>query len=134
MFPSSGPPSGWAGEFSCPYVVKLGLNCVVFNVFRELVLGIVTSLGRVWVSHQHCFIVSRHVCASVYGFVAKQACLVFAVKQACFCEELLTYRGVLYSLLFSTCKPIVGLTDHLLCPLALSLSTYKQMAWLWYRP
>ena len=30
MFPSSGPPSGWAGEFSCPYVVKLGPQIVAF--------------------------------------------------------------------------------------------------------
>ena len=77
MFSSSVPPPGWSGEFSCPYMVKLGLKCVVFNVFREPVLGItnlLTSLGRVWVSHHHSFIVLRYVGTSVYGFVAKQAC------------------------------------------------------------
>ena len=30
MLPSSRPPPGWAGESSCPYMVKLGPQIIVF--------------------------------------------------------------------------------------------------------
>ena len=35
MFPSSAPPPGCAGEFACPYMVKLGPHIIVFYVYRE---------------------------------------------------------------------------------------------------
>ena len=63
MLPASAPPPGWAGEFSCPCVVKLGPH-IVFYVCREHVLGIITllsSLGWLCVSCHHCFIVWGHV-------------------------------------------------------------------------
>ena len=37
MFPSSVCPPGWAGESSCPYMVKLGPQ-IIFYVCRERVL------------------------------------------------------------------------------------------------
>ena len=35
MLPSFGPPPGWAGEFSCPYVVKLGLVLKNFLSWKQ---------------------------------------------------------------------------------------------------
>ena len=34
MLPSSAPPPGWAGEFSCPYMVKQGPQIIVLCVQR----------------------------------------------------------------------------------------------------
>ena len=45
MLPSSLPPPGLAGEFSCPYMVKLGPPIIVFPVCREHVLGIFELLS-----------------------------------------------------------------------------------------
>ena len=58
MLPSSAPPPGWAGEFSCPCMVKLGPHIIVSHVCREYVVGsinLLSSLGRMWVSCLHCF-------------------------------------------------------------------------------
>ena len=87
-FSSSAPPPGWAGQFSCPYMVKPGLSwhygklipgliqcgsftlkCHLsinycFYVCREHILGVISllsSLGRMWVSCHHFFIVWGHV-------------------------------------------------------------------------
>ena len=85
-FLSSVLPPGWAGELSHPRVVKLGLQTVVFSVCRENVLGIInllSSLGMMWVSCHHCFIVWGHVpcfccmillLSKLLGFVIKQTC------------------------------------------------------------
>ena len=64
ILPSSAPPSGWAGEFSSPYMVKLGPQIIDFYLCREHILGIInvlSSLGRTWVSCHHSFIVLGHV-------------------------------------------------------------------------
>ena len=76
MFLSSAPPPGWAGEFSCPYMVKLDPQIVVSDVCREHVLGtinLLSSLGRMWVLCHHGF----RVCPMLLfpAFVAKQICL-----------------------------------------------------------
>ena len=42
------------------------------------------SMGRMWVSCHHCFIVVRMSCAFVYGFVAKQDCLVLRLSKTAF--------------------------------------------------
>ena len=50
MLSSSVSPPGWAGEFFCPYVVKLGLQIIVFYVCGEHILGIInllSSLGKI---------------------------------------------------------------------------------------
>ena len=80
MLPSSCPPPGWAGESSCPYMVKLDPQIIVFffffNVWKEHVLRIINllnSLDRMWDSCHHCFIVWGLL---LHGFVVKQACLV----------------------------------------------------------
>ena len=79
MFPSSAPPTGWA-EFSCPWVVNLGPQIIDFYVFRERILGIInllSSLGRMWVSCTHCFIVlGACLMLLLPGFVAKHSSLV----------------------------------------------------------
>ena len=64
MLPSSAPPPGWAGGFSCLYVVKLGPQIIVSYVCREQVLGIfnlLSLLGRMWISTHHGFIVWGHI-------------------------------------------------------------------------
>ena len=61
---SPAPPPSWAGKYSCPYIVKLGSQIIVSYVWREYVLGIINlliSLGRLWVSCHHCFVVLGHV-------------------------------------------------------------------------
>ena len=62
-FPSSAPPPGWAGVFSCPYMVKLGPQITVFHVQRACpgTINSLSSLERVWVSCHHCFIVLERV-------------------------------------------------------------------------
>ena len=37
--PLASAPPGWAGEFSCPYLVKLGPQIVVVYVCRENEVG-----------------------------------------------------------------------------------------------
>ena len=39
MLPSSVPPPGWAGEFSCPFRGKLDPQIIAFHVCRQHVLG-----------------------------------------------------------------------------------------------
>ena len=71
MLPSSAPSSGWAEEFSCCYMFKLGSQIIVFYVCREHVLVIInllSSVGRMWVSCQHCFIAGGMFHASVTWF------------------------------------------------------------------
>ena len=62
-------------------MVKLGSQIVVFYVCREHILGIMnllSSLGRMWVSCHHCFI--------VWGYVLCSCCMVlFLGKLAWFC-------------------------------------------------
>ena len=56
-FSSSAPPPGWAGEFSCPYMVKLSPQIIVFYVCRKHVPGIInllSSLDRMWGSYCCC--------------------------------------------------------------------------------
>ena len=58
MLPSSAPPPGWPGEFSCPSMVKVGPHIIVFHVCREHVVGsinLLSSLDRMCVSCHHCF-------------------------------------------------------------------------------
>ena len=72
MLPSSLPPSGLAGEFSCPYVVRLDPPIIVFYVCREHVLGIInllSSMVRIRVSCHHRFIVGGHVSCFCCMFV-----------------------------------------------------------------
>ena len=38
MLPTSVPPSGWAGEFFYPFMVKLGTQIIVFHGCKECVL------------------------------------------------------------------------------------------------
>ena len=82
MFLTSAAPPGWVGEFSCPYMVKLGSQIMVFYVCREHILGIMnllSSLGRMWVSWHHCFI--------VLGYVLCFCCMVLLLsKLAWFCD------------------------------------------------
>ena len=81
MFLTSAPPPGWVGDFSCPCMVKLGSQIVVFYVCREHIPGIMNllnSLGRMWVSCHHCFI--------VLGYVLCFCCMVLLLsKLAWFC-------------------------------------------------
>ena len=76
----------WKNYFRSQYSEGLSLwhvtfpQIIVFSVCREHILGVInllSSLGRMWVSCHHCFIVWGHVsCFCCMGFVAKQACLV----------------------------------------------------------
>ena len=91
MLPSSLPPSGLAGEFSCPYMVRLGPPIIVFYVCREHVLGIInllSSMGRIRVSFHNHFIGGGHVscfcCIFFFFFFAKQACLVLWLSKSSF--------------------------------------------------
>ena len=88
MLPSSALPTGWAEEFSCPWVVNLGPQIIVFYVFRECILGIInllSSLGGMWVSCVHCFIVlGACLMLPLPGFVAKQAGLVLWLSKPAF--------------------------------------------------
>ena len=77
VFSSLVPPPGWAGEFSSPWVVKLGSQIIVFNVCREHVLGIInllSSLGRMWGSCHHCFIVQLLSRARLFATPWTTAC------------------------------------------------------------
>ena len=90
MLPSLVPPPSWAGEFFGSYMVKLGLQiivcvcvcvCMCVHARREHVPGIInllSSLGRLWVSCHHCFI--------VWGHVSCFCCMVLLLsKPAWFC-------------------------------------------------
>ena len=106
MLSSVAPPPGWAGEFSCPCVVKLGPQAIVFSV-QQHVLGItdfLSSPGRI-------FLVLGHPVLPLHGFVAKQACLL---------KEPLIHRGLPYFLL--TMAWWDQLFNHLFYPFILSLS------------
>ena len=73
MLPSSTPPPGWAGEFPCPYVVKLGSQIIVFYVYREHVLGIINllnSLSRIWVIPSLFYCLGACLMLLLHGFVA----------------------------------------------------------------
>ena len=78
-------------------MVRLGTQMIVFRVCRERVLGIInllSSMGRIWVSCHHRFIVGGGgmSCASVawwvffvfFFFFAKQACLVLWLSKSAF--------------------------------------------------
>ena len=43
------------GEFSCPYLVKLGLQIIVFGVCRKHVLGIINLLSSLGKMLFYCF-------------------------------------------------------------------------------
>jgi len=63
MLPSSVPPPGRTGKFSCTYMVKLSPE-LLFFMCAEYVLRItnlLSSLGRISVSCHHCFIVLGRV-------------------------------------------------------------------------
>ena len=69
MLPSSALPPGCAEAFSYHYMVKLGPQMIDFYVCREHVLGIInslSSLGWMWVSCHHCFIVLGHILGFCY--------------------------------------------------------------------
>ena len=92
MLPSFVPPPAWAGEFSCPYMVKLGPQIIVFYVCTEHVL-------TYWVHWSGCgahattvFLFGACLLLLLHGFVA---------KQACFLELSLTYRGLPYIFLLA---------------------------------
>ena len=73
VLPSATPPPGWAGPFSCPYIV------------REVVPGIInvpSSLGRMWVSCHHCL--GAYPVLLLHGFVAKQDCFIYLFS-VCVC-------------------------------------------------
>ena len=84
MLPSFVPPPGWAGEFSCPYVVKLGSQIIVFLCLHRACPNLLSSLVRMWGSCYHCFLVWGMSLASVHGFVAKQACLALWLSKPSF--------------------------------------------------
>ena len=87
MFLTSAPPPGWVGDFSCPCMVKLGSQIVVFYVCREHIPGIMNllnSLGRMWVSPHRCPIVLGRLVLLLHGFVAKHVCLVLWLSKATF--------------------------------------------------
>ena len=87
MLPSSALPPGWAGEFSCPYMVKLGPQMIVFYMCRQHILEIInllSSLGSMWVSRHHCFIVWGHVSCFCNMVLLLSKPAWFAVKQTCF--------------------------------------------------
>ena len=46
------------GEFSCPYLVKLGLQIIVFGVCRKHVLGIINLLSSLGKMLFYCFVYS----------------------------------------------------------------------------
>ena len=71
MLPSSAPPAGLAGEFSCPFMVKLGLQMILSFVCREHVVGIInllSSLGTTWVLHHIVLLFGGMSPASVARF------------------------------------------------------------------
>ena len=76
MLPSFGPPPGWAGEFSSPYMVKEGPQIIVLCVQRahprdryltELAGQDVGLTSPLFYCLRACLILLSH------GFVAKQA-------------------------------------------------------------
>ena len=73
------------------YMVKLGSQTVDFYVWTEHVLGVINllnSLGRMWNSFHHCFIVwGAHLVLLLYGFVAKQASLVLWLSKPAFLSD-----------------------------------------------
>lgn len=84
MLPPSAHPTGWAGQFCGPYVVKLGLQTVVFCVSREHVLGTIKLLSSLAGCRSHATIdllfrdMSR---TSAPWFCCKQACLVVSLRK-----------------------------------------------------
>ena len=100
-FPSSAPPPGWAGVFSCPYMVKLGPQITVFYVQRACpgIINLLSSLERMWVSCHHCFIVLEHVLCF--------CCLLLLLSKSAFLSN---YERTGVSHVFSTYNPLVGLT------------------------
>ena len=89
MVPSSTLPPIWTKEFSCPYMVKLGPQIIVFFcVCSKRVPGtikLLSSLPRMWVSCHHCFIVLGACLGLLFhGFVDKQARLVLCLSKPAF--------------------------------------------------
>ena len=78
MLPSSGPPPGWAGEFSCPYVVKLGPQIVVFMWQRACPRDhlLAEPTGQYVGLMPHCFI--------VLGYVSCFRCIVLLLNKPAF--------------------------------------------------
>ena len=98
-------------EVSCPCLVKLGPQIIVFYVCGEHVLRIIkplSSLDRMLVSYHHCFIFWEHV----LWFL----CMVLLLsKLAWFCGSadplswvIINFRGLPH--FFSIYNPLVGLT------------------------
>ena len=95
---------------------QAGPQMIVFYVFREHlgIINLLSSLGRMWVSPLCCL--GSCLMLPLHGFVAKQACSL---------EPSFNLQGV--SRTFSTYRPLMGLTNHLLCPFTLSLSVIQQI-------
>ena len=89
MLPSSAPPPGWAGGFSCPCVVKLGPQVIVFYVCREHVQGIINllnSLAGCGSQAPVALLFGGMSPASVAWFYCQASLLGFVVKNTCFLE------------------------------------------------
>ena len=89
MHPPLVSPSGWAGEFSYPYMVKLSSQIIVFYVYKEHVLGTInflSSLGNQYVGLIlplfYCF--GECPMLLLHGFVAKEAGLVLSLSKPAF--------------------------------------------------
>ena len=71
------PPPGWAGEFSRPYMVKLGAQIIVFYVCREHALGIINLLSSdgqdVSLMAPLFYCLGACLVLLLPGFIAKQA-------------------------------------------------------------
>ena len=85
MFLTSAPPPGWVGEFSCPYMVKLGSQ-IVFYVCREHILGVINVPSWAGCGSPATIILLFGACLLLLlqSFVAKQACLVLWLSKPAF--------------------------------------------------
>lgn len=109
MLPSSCPPPGWAGESSCPYVVKLGPQITSFHGWREHVLGLINLLSSLAGCGPHAtlsYCVRAGPGLLLNGFVAKPACLVLWLSNPAF-SVIINFQG---SLKFSVNTSPVGVT------------------------
>ena len=102
MIPSLASPLGWAGEFSCPYMVML-------YVSREHALGLINLLSSLAGCGPHATLFSCVRAGPgllLNGFVAKPACLVLWLSNPAFLV-IINFQG---SLKFSVNTSPVGVT------------------------
>ena len=86
MLPSSTPPR-YSGQFSYPYMVKLGPQITVFMHIENMSWGSLTHCARWAVCGSHATTVllfGRLSGVLLHGFVAKQACLVLWFSKPAF--------------------------------------------------